>query len=110
LKDHDPLILCLNETKIDEEKLDSKKTLASLPSSYAQYWNCCKSKKGYSGTAIFTKVRPSNVVFDFAGHDQEGRSITMEFELFFLVAVYVPNAGEGLKRLQYRVNEWDADF
>lgn len=110
MKDHDPLILCLNETKIDEEKLDSKKTLANLPSSYAQYWNCCKAKKGYSGTAIFTKVRPFNVVFDFAGHDQEGRSITMEFELFFLVAVYVPNAGEGLKRLQYRVYEWDADF
>ena len=79
MKDHNPIILCLNETKIDDEKIDSKNIHAGIPSSYAQYWNCCKIKKGYSGTAIFTKVRPINVEYDFPGHDQEGRSVTMEF-------------------------------
>ena len=104
------MILCLNETKIDELKLDTTKLFTGLPSAYAQYWNCCKLRKGYSGTAILTKVKPMSVEFDFPKHDLEGRSITMEFPLFYLVAVYVPNAGEGLKRLDYRVNEWDRDF
>jgi exodeoxyribonuclease III len=81
-----------------------------VPAGYLQYWNCCKVKKGYSGTAIFTQVQPVSVAFDFAGHTEEGRSITVEYESFYLVAVYVPNAGEGLKRLKYRVEEWDRDF
>ena len=100
----------MNETKIDEDKLDKTKKFTEFPGAYAQYWNCCKVKKGYSGTAIFTKVRPLSVKFDFPGHDQEGRSITMEFNDFYLVAVYVPNAGEGLKRLDYRIGEWDKAF
>ena len=78
---------------------------------YAQYWNGCTRKKGYSGTAIFTKVRPISVEFDFGTkHNEEGRSITMEFKKFVLVAVYVPNAGSNLHRINYRVKEWDADF
>lgn len=82
----------------------------NIPDGYAQFWNCCKSQKGYSGTAIFSKVKPINQTNDFPNHDQEGRSITLEFEDFFIVAVYVPNAGEGLKRLDYRINKWDKDF
>ena len=79
--------------------------------SYSQYWNESKAKKGYSGTAIFTKVKPVKVDFDFGTkHIFEGRSITMEFNKFILVTVYVPNSGDGLKRLSYRINEWDLDF
>ena len=108
---NDPTILCLNETKTDVDKLDKKMLYSKIGPGYAQYWNCCKRKKGYSGTAIFTKVRPISVQFDFGQkHVEEGRSITMEFQKFVLVATYVPNAGDGLKRLDYRINEWDAEF
>ena len=93
LKEHDPQILCLNETKIDEEKLDLKKFPEQIPGPYAQYWNCCTEKKGYSGTAIFTKVAPLKVEYNFGKHLTQGRSITMEFNAFTLVATYVPNAG-----------------
>ena len=62
-----------------------------MGSQYGQYWNCSTAKKGYAGTAIFTKVRPIDVKFDFGTkHVDEGRSITMEFERFILVATYVP--------------------
>lgn len=69
LTEFSPTILCVNETKIDETLLNTQKVFASFPSAYAQYWNCCKSKKGYSGTAIFTKVKPTSVQHDFKGHD-----------------------------------------
>lgn len=83
-----------------------------IPRSYEQIWNCCKVKKGYSGTAVFSKVKPLKVQFDLGIpiHDGEGRSITLEYEEFFLVAVYTPNAGDMLKRLAYRVDEWDRDM
>ena len=67
---------------------------------------------GYSGVAIFTKLKPIKVTHDLgvSKHDQEGRVLTAEFESFVLVSVYTPNAGEGLKRLAYREKEWDVDF
>ena len=75
-----------------------------IPEGYEQYWNCCKIKKGYSGTALFTKVKPQRVIFDLGikKHDGEGRVITAIYNDFILVCAYVPNAGEGLKRLKYR--------
>ena len=106
-----PTVLCINETKCDTAKLDKMRYYQRIAPGYAQYWNGSTAKKGYSGTAIFTKVKPLSVQFDFgAKHNKEGRSITMEFKHFILVATYVPNAGEGLKRLDYRINQWDADF
>ena len=84
-----------------------------------QYWNCCKPpNKGYAGTAIliskdFGGPKPLKVTYDFGvpKHASEGRVVTVEFDKFDLVAVYVPNAGvDGLKRLDYRVKEWDVDF
>ena len=103
-------MLCLNETKTDEDKLDLKRFDKQIPGEYAQYWNCCTEKKGYSGTAIFTKIAPLKVEYNFGKHLTQGRSITMEFPTFTLVCTYVPNAGEGLKRLNYRIEEWDKDF
>ena len=112
LKQENIDILCLNETKIDENILEKENFSNLLGPSYSSYFNCCKTKKGYSGTAIFTKYAPLNVTYGISikKHDDEGRVITMEFDSFYLVATYIPNAGEGLKRIDYRVKEWDVDF
>lgn len=112
LKNEDPDILCINETKITEDKMDNTIFNSLSKDKYLQFWNCCKVSSGYAGTAIFTKVRPWNVTFDLGipKHDQEGRTITAEFANFILVACYVPNAGQKLDRLDYRTKEWDPDF
>ena len=80
------------------------------PAAYTTYWNCAE-KKGYSGSAIFTRSRPLKVVphIGIAVHDREGRVLTAEFADFFLVNVYVPNSKRELTRLAYR-QEWDRDF
>lgn len=103
-----PDILCLQETKAN---VDEVAEVAALMPEYKAYINSSKARKGYSGTVIFTKIAPLSVTFDMnmEEHDQEGRVITAEFERFYLVTVYVPNSGEGLKRLDYR-ERWDADF
>lgn len=96
-------MLCLNETKTDPEKID--KILArQMSDEYEQHWNCSQKNKGQSGVAIFTKVKPLSVMHDLnvEKHDKTGRVLTMEFEQFYLVACYTPNAGEGLKRVDYR--------
>ena len=79
---------------------------------YYTYWNNSIEKKGYSGVSIMTKIKPKNFKYgiDSDKNDTEGRVITLEFDDFYLVAVYVPNSGEGLKRLLYRVDEWDKQF
>jgi exodeoxyribonuclease III len=104
----DPDILCLQETKASVE--EAKSMFAFLPD-YTAYVNSSKARKGYSGTAILTKAKPLSVTFDMnmEVHDQEGRVITAEYDKFFLVTVYAPNSGDGLKRLDYR-EQWDADF
>ncbi len=97
-------IFCLQETKLQEGQIQLD--LAG----YQQFW-CCAVKKGYSGTAIFTKHKPLTVSYGIGTevHDQEGRVITMEFEDFYLVNVYTPNAQRGLARLDYRM-EWELAF
>lgn len=108
VKSMTPDILCLQETKAAQEEV--KSTLELLPD-FEIHVNSAKSRKGYSGTAILSKTKPIGVVNDMGieEHDQEGRVIAAEFQTFYLVTVYVPNAGEGLKRLDYRA-KWDADF
>ncbi len=100
-----PDILCLQETKCTPEQVEQL-----WPAHYTAYWNSAQ-KKGYSGTAIFTKERPLKVQpgMGMAEHDQEGRVLTAEFKDFFLVNVYVPNSKRELERLPYR-QQWDADF
>ena len=107
-----PDILCLNETKVDKEVLDTEQIGKKMPTGYFQYWNCCKCSKGYSGVAIFSKYKPLSVKADLGipEHDQEGRTLTLEFEKFYLVSCYVPNAGEKLVRLSYRTKKWDIAF
>ena len=103
-----PDILCLQETKGQPE--DVKTALALLPD-YELFVNSSKEKKGYLGTAILTKRKPLDVSYDLGleDHDREGRVITAKFDAFYLVTVYTPNSGEGMKRLTYR-QEWDKAF
>ena len=95
---------CLQETKLQKGQIDLQ-----LPG-YYQYWNYAV-KKGYSGTAVFTKKEPLSVSYGIGieEHDQEGRVITLEFEDYYLVTVYTPNSQSELRRLAYRM-EWERDF
>ena len=97
-------IFCLQETKLQEGQIEM-----DLPG-YYQYWNYAE-KKGYSGTAIFTKKEPVSVSYGIGidEHDHEGRVITLEFEDFYMVTVYTPNSQDELKRLDYRM-KWEDDF
>ena len=101
----DPDILCLQETRAGPDEVEQL-----WPAAYTTHWNVAR-KKGYSGTAIFTKVRPISVRagIEVAEHDAEGRVLTAEYADFFLVNVYVPNAQRELTRLAYR-QRWDRDF
>ena len=97
-------VFCLQETKLQEGQIEM-----DLPG-YHQYWNYA-DKKGYSGTAIFTKKEPLSVTYGMGidEHDHEGRVITLEFDDFYFITVYVPNSQDGLKRLDYRM-KWEDDF
>ena len=97
-------IFCIQETKMQEGQLDITNE------GYYVYLNSAE-KKGYSGTAIWTKEKPISVRYgiNIEEHDKEGRVITLEFEKFFMVNVYTPNAKRGLERLEYRV-KWEKDF
>ena len=103
-KDLDADFFCLQETKMQAGQLD-----LSFPG-YESYWNYA-DKKGYSGTAIYTKHKPLSVTYgiDIDEHDHEGRVITLEMEDFYLVTVYTPNSQDGLRRLEYRM-KWEEDF
>ena len=103
-KDLNADFFCLQETKMQAGQLD-----LSFPG-YESYWNYA-DKKGYSGTAIYTKHKPLNVTYgiDIDEHDHEGRVITLEMEDFYLVTVYTPNSQDGLRRLDYRM-KWEEDF
>lgn len=103
-KEIDADVFCLQETKLQEGQL-----ALDLPG-YYQYWNYAK-KKGYSGTAMFTKEEPLSVAYGIGidEHDQEGRVITLEFSDYYVVTCYTPNSQEELKRLTYRMT-WEDDF
>lgn len=103
-RDLDADFFCLQETKMQHGQLDLQFE------GYESYWNYAE-KKGYSGTAIYTRLKPLNVTYGLGieEHDHEGRVITLEFEKFFLVTVYTPNSQDELKRLDYRMT-WDDAF
>ena len=103
-KEVDADIFCIQESKLQEGQIELDLE------GYNQYWNYAK-KKGYSGTAIFTKHEPIEVTYGLGieEHDQEGRVITLEFEQFYMVTVYTPNSQNELARLPYRM-EWEEAF
>lgn len=113
-----PDILCLQETKAEEHQSE-----VDLPG-YEEYWNSSKGRKGYAGTAIFSKIKPLSLIFGFpedilkkyklkdayGDPNEEGRVITAEYEKFFLVTVYTPNSKPDLSRLPLRYKQWDPAF
>ena len=103
-KEVDADIFCIQESKLQEGQINLE------IEGYNQYWNYAE-KKGYSGTAIFTKKEPLSVRYGLGieEHDKEGRVITLEFEEFFMITVYTPNSQNELARLDYRMN-WEDDF
>lgn len=106
LEESNPDIICLQETKAQEDQVDFD--FSEL--GYYEYWNSAV-RKGYSGTAIFTRIKPLSVTYGIGieDHDQEGRVITLEFADYYLVTVYTPNAKRDLTRLEYR-EVWEDDF
>ena len=103
-READADVFCLQETKLQAGQIELESP------GYYQYWNSAV-KKGYSGTAVFSKKEPLSVSYGIGieQHDQEGRVITLEFSDFFVVTVYTPNSQEGLVRLDYRMR-WEEDF
>ena len=101
-------IFCIQETKMQEEQIDDK--IKEIFKEYNCYCNSAE-KKGYSGTAVFSKVKPTNVTYGIGieEHDKEGRVITLEFEKFYLVNCYTPNSKRELERLDYRMI-WEDEF
>ncbi|MBU8610593.1 exodeoxyribonuclease III [Bacillus subtilis] len=101
LKEEDADIICLQETKIQDGQVDLQ------PEGYHVYWNYAV-KKGYSGTAVFSKQEPLQFIYGIGveEHDQEGRVITLEFENVFVMTVYTPNSRRGLERIDYRM-QWE---
>ena len=97
-------IFCIQEAKVQEEQIPFNLE------GYYQYWNFAE-KKGYSGTAIFSKIEPVSIAFGMGKeeHDKDGRVITLEFDKFYVVTVYTPNSQRGLARLEYRM-KWEKDF
>lgn len=101
-------IFCIQETKMQESQIDEN--IKNMLGDYYVYWNSAE-KKGYSGTAIFSKIKPINVTYGIGieEHDKEGRVITIEFDKFFLVNCYTPNSKRELERLAYR-KIWEDEF
>ena len=104
VKQENPDILCIQETKAHPSQVDEL-----LPQYEHHFWNSAE-KKGYSGTAVFSKIKPVSVIYgDEEMDDNEGRVIVLEYDVFYLVNVYTPNSGDGLRRLDYRKG-WDKRF
>jgi len=111
IEDEKPDIICFGETKVSCPFVDVQNELKDKIKGYKyRYWSPCKTKGGYSGTAIFCKKQPNSIIYGLDDIDEEGRVIILEFEKFFLLHVYTPNSGEELKRLEYRTKTWDKVF
>ena len=106
INNHKPDLICIQETKAHEHQVD-----IGLEDYNYKYWNSAE-KKGYSGTAIFSKIKPISIEYgiNIDKHDNEGRVITLGFKDYYLVTVYTPNSKRDLSRLEYRQKEWDVDF
>jgi len=115
INEENPDIFCLGETKIscphEYINITIKK---NIKKKYYSYWSLCSTKKGYSGTVIFTKKKPLNIIYGLKinneEYDNEGRVITCEYNNYYLIHVYTPNSGEKLARLNYRTEIWDIKF
>lgn len=115
ITDEDPDVFCMGETKISCPYDDIESELVKrLPKFQYRYWSPCKTKKGYSGTAILSKILPIDVQYGLKHKnkdiDEEGRVITIEYKKYYLIHVYTPNSGQVLARLDWRTKIWDRAF
>ena len=112
-KKENPHIFCMSETKLSCPDLIVRQNLVKKIKGFRhRYYSTSTARKGYSGTAIWSKKKPKSMKYglDIGVHNKEGRVITLEFDDFILVHVYTPNSGQVLQRLKYRVKEWDVAF
>jgi len=111
IQNEKPDIICFGETKISCPFEEVQQELRNKIKGYKyRYWSPCKTRGGYSGTAIFSKKEPKNIIYGLDDIDNEGRVITLEFDKFFLLHCYTPNSGAELDRLEYRTKTWDKIF
>jgi exodeoxyribonuclease-3 len=115
LDEYNPDILCIGETKLSCPYDDiEKEILTKFPKYKFRYWSPCKTKGGYSGTAIFCKKEPLSIKYGLKNKDKEiddeGRVIVIEMKQYYLIHVYTPNSGQSLNRLEWRTTEWDRSF
>jgi exodeoxyribonuclease-3 len=116
INEEQPTIICFGETKLSCPIIDTEKHMLEKVKGYKyRYYSTCNNGKGgYSGTAIYSKKKPLNIIYGLnynnANIDDEGRVITLEFKKFYLIHVYTPNSGLALARLDYRINTWDIAF
>ena len=115
INEEDPDVFCIGETKISCPFIEVETEIKErLKSEYFSYWSPCKTRKGYSGTAIYSKTEVENVVYGLkigdTEYDEEGRVITCEYNKFYLIHVYTPNSGAELARLKWRTEVWDRMF
>ena len=109
---YDPDFICINETKIDAEMYEKDRFKLKLLG-YNDYWNFCKCSAGYSGVAVYSKYQPISIEEDFEEeiYSQEGRVLTLKYELFYLIVVYIPSAGtKELERLKYKTEKYWGAF
>lgn len=105
----EPDIICLGETKLSCKTEENFKEDFLEEYKY-KYWSLCTTRQGYSGTAIFSKKKPLNIIYGLNEIDNEGRVITLEYKNYYLLHVYTPNSGEKLNRLKWRTEIWDREF
>lgn len=113
LKNYNVDIFCMTETKLSNPDIIAQYNFKKLIKGYQyRFYNTSISKKGYSGTAIWSKIKPLNEEYglNIDDLDKEGRLLTLEFNDYYLINVYTPNSSTALKRLKYRVDEWDKSF
>ena len=111
IQNEKPDIICFGETKISCPFEEVQEELRNKIKGYKyRYWSPCKTRGGYSGTAIFSKKEPKNIIYGLDDIDNEGRVIILEFDKFFLLHCYTPNSGAELDRLEYRTKTWDKIF
>ena len=115
IEEENPDIFCIGETKLSCPYDDTEKEIVTkFPQFKYRYWSPCKTRNGYSGTAVFCKKEPNEVKYglEYNGKelDDEGRVISIETKKFYLIHVYTPNSGQALNRLEFRTKEWDRAF
>lgn len=111
IEKENPDVFCIGETKLSCPYIDTENEIKTkFPQFKYRYWSPCKTRGGYSGTAILCKKEPLNIMYGLDNIDNEGRVITIEYKKYYIIHVYTPNSGQALQRLKWRTETWDKAF